>query len=440
MMRMRKAEDRNQELPHGVGFFLFSIFCFLASGLTPAFADESSPQPTFTLTLADGTTSSGTLEQIGENWSVRLGGAVPVQAIGMDAISLRRDKKAICLSPRTEQVILANGDRMPASVRELKSDRLLVHGDFGKDDDITLPLSAVALLWMTTPDGVDHSDRWRRRLLAEKRSRDIVYLRNGDVMEGIVNSIVAAQGADAARSATLQIELAKKDVALPFNKIAVVAFNTELVRSLLPKGFHGRLVLDNGARLTLASATSDGHAIIGKTLFGGLVSISMDRVIALDWLGGCAVYLSDMNPRSYQFRSFMGGVNWPYVKDASVEETDITLGGKQYDKGLGVHTSSRLVYALDPDVRSFEAVVGMDDRIGKEGSAHVQVLLDGKAQKLAWDGKLTGGGKPRILRVPISGAKELALAAEFGDFGDVQGCVDWADARLIRKQKIEDRK
>lgn len=407
----------------------------MLAGLKPAIADDGTTSPTFTLTLADGTTHSGPLDQLGADWSVRLAGAAPVEAAGSDVISLRREKKRNSIASRTEQIILANGDRLPASVRELKGDRVIVHGDLGIKADIALPLSAVALLWMTTPDGVDHPERLRRRLMAEKRSRDIVYLRNGDIIEGVVNSIVVAQGADAARSSTLQIKSAKKDVALPFSKVAVIAFNTSLVRPLRPNGIHGRLVFDNGARLTLASATSDGHILKGKTLYGGEVSCSQDRVIALDWLGGCARYLSDMKPKSYESQSFLGGIDWPYVLDASVEETEIVLGGMHYDKGLGVHTSSRLTFGLDADIRSFEAVVGMDDLYGKEGSAKVQVLLDGKSQKLGWDGKLTGGGKPRIIRVPISGAKELTLVNGFEGFGDVQGCVDWADARLIRKQK-----
>jgi hypothetical protein len=73
--------------------------------------------------------------------------------------------------------------------------------------------------------------------------------------------------------------------------------------------------------------------------------------------------------------------------------------------------------------------------VGKEGSAHVQVLVDGKPQKLAWDGNLTGQSGPRLIRVSVIGAKELTLVADFGDFGDVQGCVDWANARLIKNRK-----
>src|SRR5713226_10534808 len=128
-------------------------------------------------------------------------------------------------------------------------------------------------------------------------------------------------------------------------------------------------------------------------------------------------------------------MDWPYVKDGSAAETDIRLGGRLFDKGLGVHTSSRLTYVLDNDTGWFEALVGMDDLVGKEGSARIQVLLDGKPEDLGWDGILDGPAGPRFIRVPIKGSKELTLVTEFGDFGDVQGCVDWAEDRLITNQK-----
>jgi hypothetical protein len=371
-------------------------------------------------------TVSGTLEQIGENWSVYFGGATPVRATVREVVFLRRDKKAIPISPLREHVILANGDQLPGTVLELTGDQLRIHGHLGNGEDFTIPFSSVSVIWITTPDGIDHPAQWRRRLAVNKRSRDTVYLRNGDQVEGIVNSITGA---------TLQIESAKKDVTVPYSKVGAIAFNSQLVRPLQPNGNHGRLVLDNGLRLTLASATCDSHILKAKTLFGGELTVPVDRILALDWLGGCAVYLSDLKPRSYQFRSFLEGVDWPYVFDASVAETDLRLDGRVFHKGLGLHTSSRLSYDLDPNVIRFEALVGLDEVVGSEGNARILVLLDGKPQKLSWDGVVTGGGDPHSVRVPVSGNREITLVAEVGDFGDVQGCVDWADARLIRNQK-----
>jgi hypothetical protein len=342
-------------------------------------------------------------------------------------ISLRREKASLPGWPRGEQIILANGDRLPATIQELSGDRLLVKADFAKEIDITIPLSAVSVVWLVTPDGVDNALKWQRRLVAARRSRDVVYLRNGDVVEGTLNAIQT-------KFRDLQIQSAKKEVIVPFNKVAVVALNTELVRLPKPKGVHARLVLGSGCRLTLESAQVERGVLRGKAAYGGDVAIALDQVMAIDWLGGCMVYLSDLKPRAYQFHSFLNGVSWPYMPEASVMEGELRLGGQVYDKGLGVHTASRLTYSLDLNYQAFEALVGLDDAVGKEGSARVQVLVDSRPQKLPWDGKLTWPSGPRLIRLPLNQAKELTLVTDFADFGDVQGCVDWANARLIKKQ------
>jgi hypothetical protein len=404
-------------------FFVFSL-AFLVLGFKTSASAEDPPQPTFKLMLADGTVTSGHLTRIDEDWSVRLAGDKEIRAAGLEIVSLRRDKSSLPNLPRTDYVILANGDELVGKVRELSSDRLHLAGDLGQD--FAVPISAASIIWRVVPEGVENPYKWRRRLAAEKRSRDTIYLRNGDIVEGVVNSL---------KEQTLQIESAKKEVSIALEKVAVIAFNTDLVRLQRAKRIHGRLVLDNGSRLTLASIQADQHQITGKTLFGGDVTIPIGRLVALDWLGGCAVYLSDLKPRAYQFESFLGGTDWPYVTDASVMESPIQIGGQRFDKGLGMHTSSRLTYSLDANDRWFEAVVGVDDGLGKNGSARIRVLLDGKPQKLHWDGMLTGPSKPRQLRVSLAGAKELTLVADFGELGDVQGCVDWADARLLRKPK-----
>jgi len=394
-----------------------------------AFAAAENPPPTFTLILSDGTKASGPLEQIDGHWSVHLGGTKPVQASAMQVISLRQDKATLPSLPKSEQIILENGDRLPGSVQELSGETLRVRGNIGTESEFTLPLSAVSFIWVAAPDGVDNPSRWQRRIVLERRSRDRVYLRNGDVIEGIVNSLAGGY---------LKVESAKKEVTIPSSKVAVIAFNSELLRPVQAKGVHGRLVLKNGARLTLASGVSDDRTFTGKTVYGGQVSVSLNQVVTLDWLGGCVTYLSDLKPEKYQFRSYLGGIDWPYINDGSTAETEIRLGGRVFDKGLGMHTSSRLSYAIDKNISSFEALVGMDDSVGKEGSARIQVLLDGKPQDLGWDGKLDGPTGPHFIQVATKGAKELALVTDFGDFGDVQGCVDWAEARLIRK--IETRK
>jgi beta-galactosidase len=125
-------------------------------------------------------------------------------------------------------------------------------------------------------------------------------------------------------------------------------------------------------------------------------------------------------------------VRWPCTLDTSVAGNELRLGGSTYDKGIGMHSQSRLTFELGRDYQWFEATVGLDDETGREGSAVLEVLVDGKPQDLGQAKELSGREKPFPIRIRIAGARQLALGVLFGQHGDVQDHVDWADARLIR--------
>ena len=111
---------------------------------------------------------------------------------------------------------------------------------------------------------------------------------------------------------------------------------------------------------------------------------------------------------------------------------DLRLAGSTYDKGVGLHSHSRLTYAVPPGCRRFDALVGLDDRAGRQGSVRVRVLADGKPLDLGGDRELTADGGPLRVNVDVGGVKELTLEVDFGKGGPVQDHVDWADARFVK--------
>ncbi len=367
------------------------------------------------LDTASGKTLKGPLRELGPGWSLRLGDA---RAEGTDVVALRRDGLALPPGPDGEHVVFANGDRLPGAVGDLDGERL--HFRLGKEA-LSLPLSALAVVWLAAPDGAE-PDRLLRRLATESRTRDRVLLRNGDAVEGVLTGLDAR---------ALRLEVNRKELTVERAKVAVVALNTELSTTLKPKTAYGRLVLRDGTRLSLASATcADGRTLIGDTLFKTGVSFSLEDVVALGIEGGPAVYLSELKVRKFEHNPYLGAA-WPYVLDGSVDRRDLRLGGNTFDRGIGLHTESRLTYDLGGHYRRFEALVGLDDQTGKGGSGRIRVLVDGKPKDLG-DTELAGRSEPVAVRVDVTGAKELTLVAEFGERGGVRGHVNWANARLIK--------
>jgi hypothetical protein len=147
---------------------------------------------------------------------------------------------------------------------------------------------------------------------------------------------------------------------------------------------------------------------------------------------GKAVYLSDLKPDKFEAKPF-GNVEWPPVPDAGVSGRDLRLAGSTYDKGMGLHSESRLTYKLAGGYRRFEALVGLEEQPdGRTGTARIKVLVDGKPRPLDGDEELSAKSKPLAIRLDVQNAKELTLVVEFGKRGDVLGRVNWVDARLVK--------
>jgi hypothetical protein len=382
-------------------------------------------EPTFTVRSVDGASLTGSLREIGDDWTVVLTGQTAARTPGDDLLSLRRIGLPLPPFPTGPQVLFANGDRLAGTVREIVRERVAFTPALGNGPELSLPLSALSVLWLAEPAGEPDAALLRRRLLAGPRSRDAVWLRNGDVIEGTLTGL-DRDG--------LHVDADRKPVVIERNKVAYIALNTELARTLRPKGTHGRLTLADGSRLSLASVKADAQSLTGRTLFGGTVPVPVEQVVALDLRGGTAVYLSDVKPRAYKHVPWSSGLTWPYVADGSVSGQDLHLGGGTYDKGIGMHCGSELTFALGGTYRRFEAVVGLDDQEGQGGIVRLRVLVDGKPRDLGWDKELTARDGPQTVRIDVAGGQELTLVVERGRGGwwDQQGHVNWVDAQLVK--------
>jgi hypothetical protein len=123
------------------------------------------------------------------------------------------------------------------------------------------------------------------------------------------------------------------------------------------------------------------------------------------------------------------GQEWGELrKNTSAEGNRITLAGKTFDRGLGTHARSEIVYDA-AGYRLFEAEVGVDAEKGGAGSVTFEVWLDGK--RVYDSGVMTGHEAAKKLNVPLNHNREMRLVVT--DAGDGINCdhADWANARLL---------
>jgi hypothetical protein len=399
---------------------IFLSLCALLALSGAVWADDVAA-PVFTVQTADGKAVNGRFADIGKTWTVTLDSGV----IEGDAVlSARQVGRPLPPRPVGTQLLLAGGDCIPVNKPILIGERVHFHSPhFANGEDASAPLSSVQVIWFAGT-ARESPERLRRRLVAETRKRDVVLLRNGDVLEGVLTSL---------DEKTIGIEVNKKPVTVEVSRTAAVALSSDLTETPRPKGVYGRVILDpDGARVSLVSPHSTGDgAIIGTTLFGATITASPAEVVALDLFQGQAIYLSDLKPSRYEYIPYLND-RWDYVRDGSAAGLDLLLAGSTYDKGVGLHSHSRLTYAVPKDCRRFEALVGLDDRVGRQGSARIRVLADGKQLDIGADRELTAASEPLSVRADVAGVKELTLEVDFGKGGPVQGRVDWVNARFVK--------
>ena len=383
---------------------------------------DDAPVPVFAVRTADGKTIEGRLRELGPDWSVRLG-EDSAHMDGADVLSVRRISRPLPARSVETQLLLAGGDCVPVDRPILIGERIHFHSPHLADGkDASAPLSSVMVIWFAGT-ATERSERLRRRLAVETRKRDVVLLRNGDVLEGVLTAL---------DEKTIAIEVDKKPVAVDVSRTAAIALSSDLTETPRPKSVYGRVILDaNGARLSLASARcADGATLTGTTLFGAALSVPLTKVAALDLFQGKAVYLSDLKPSRYVYLPYLDD-RWEYARDGSAAGLDLRVAGSTYDKGVGLHSHSRLSYAVPKDCRRFEAMVGLDDRTGRRGSVRIRVLADGKPLNIGGERELSAVGGPLSIGVDLAGVKELTLEVDFGRSGPVGDHVDWVDACFV---------
>ena len=113
----------------------------------------------------------------------------------------------------------------------------------------------------------------------------------------------------------------------------------------------------------------------------------------------------------------------------------ITIGGRRYVDGIGVHAVSEIRIALNDRYDVFKSIIGVDDEVGNLGSVVFEVWLDGKR---AYQSPVMKGPMPGLaIEVPVENANEMRLVVTGAGDGVSSDHADWADARLEGIEQIK---
>ena len=144
-----------------------------------------------------------------------------------------------------------------------------------------------------------------------------------------------------------------------------------------------------------------------------------------------------------QERAYLSDMEWvsatnghgPVEKDNSNGENQagdgraIKLNGVFYEKGLGVHANSQIVYNIGGEYSRFISDIGIDDEITNYGC--VKFLVYGDGQLLYDSGTVNHDAATKTVDISIAGVQQLKLVVDYlGDFNSDH--ADWAGASVVK--------
>ena len=385
--------------------------------------------PVFVVHTASSKAVTGRVEKLDGGWGMTVlpgGGEPQVEVPAGDLVGFRRTDRPLPPWPGGPGLVLTSGDRIGGTVTGGDGRTVRFVPDYSRREkaaDWAVPISSVAAVWVTAPAPRTPVSPADYPWAAGPDRRDVVLLRNGDVVRGTLEALTTGP-------AGVRVKTGSERLPLPLTRIAAVSLDPALARDRRPKGPYARAVLSDGSRITLVEAKSDGVRLSGKTPYGVAIDVPLVDLVGLDILQGKAVYLSELKPRTASVEAY-NGVTWPWTADRSVKGNALRLGDQTFDRGIGTHAKTTLTYDLGGKYRRFEAQVGLDPVTGRRGAVDVRMLVDGKERSTPELTGLTVGGSPRAIVADVVGAKELTLVVDYGPGGDVQDDVNWGDARLI---------
>jgi len=270
--------------------------------------------------------------------------------------------------------------------------------------------------------------QWQRLQQLESDG-DLLVVRRGEVLDyhrGTIRTVGAT---------SVEFETAGRLLPVPREKVfGLVFYNTTAAGGDRP---FCQVDLRDGTVL----AASDLRIADGKlqctTTAGVALQVEFAQVVRLDFRAGRLVYLSDLQPELVEWtpyfptRQHLAAVEAFFrpEMDRGWHGGPLLLAGRQYQKGLALHSRSRLVWHLGGEYRRLLATAGIDDRVRPGGSVQLVIRGDGK---VLLDRKITGSDPPVPVELDVSGVERLAVEVDFADQFDLGDYLDLCEARLIR--------
>jgi hypothetical protein len=306
----------------------------------------------------------------------------------------------------------------------------------------TIQVSSLQAIVLKAPVSISGQDRLLQRIQEHVGEEDVLLLHGGDILRGgLLGTSVMGETLPVIR---MRIAGRTDVLKVPVSRVRAVAFRQLPAADQVNSTDRWIVGFRDGSRLSVSSLKQQGTSIrcqLDEDLVLARMPAGGDRpwgdVVYVRPLRESTAYLSDLEPLGYKHVPFLGN-SWPYRLDRNVTGGRLACGGAIYEKGIGMHSTSRLAFDVPPEAESFDAEIALDDAAGRRGSVffvvYCQQQVEGEPAgdwEMVYQSEMVRGGEPpRLLSVPLDGARRLALVVQHADRGDVRDHANWLHARV----------
>ena len=346
-----------------------------------------------------------------------------------DGLSYTAENGKLAQCPTRQMTLLAN-DRppIPPSPADASWQLLLKNGDLIQGEPVALheqllqfktseletidvPLKLIAALQAKAAKNLP--------ALPKAAERDSVRFKSGDTLDGLFVSLADAQ-------IKMQSDLGESTI--PLENVDRLSLGGTLLPRILPP-LSVRITFSSGSVLTTKNFTWTIAQITLKDYADQDRKCSPEQIASIQVLGGRVVWLTELDPSKEETSSFLG-TQFPVQINRNVLGGPLKIARTSFDRGLGVHTASRLTYDLDGSFNTFSLRAGLDDSALPHGQANLAILLDAKT---LWSiTAMKAGQLSEPLLLPLTDGHKLELLATSPEKLDVLGRVNWVNPALIR--------
>jgi len=386
------------------------------------------------VSMLDGQAHSGTLVAISSTDVEISESSASVRLPIDDVMVIELPATAATTSEETQMLFFTDGSQVHgASIARTAKSLTAQTALFGAVDASVEAIHAVRL----QAENPSFTQQWNTFLKRDAEKDNLVVAkRDGsglDFLAGIVSNVTATQ---------VEFLLDGETIPVPAERVYGIVF-ARTKKAVTPATI--QLTSAVGDVLSAKSITLEGDQFKAETAWGQTVFIALTSLQKIDLSSGRIQFLSDMPALAERFDGvdpkgslFTGLIDADQQKllfgpqrNTTIErQSRLRLRGREFTKGLCIHSKTEMQWDLEKKFSAMECLVGIDDEVAFNGSHAVALKITGDGNIL-FEKLIATTDDPLPLRLSLEGVSILTVLVDFGDGSSVCDWLDLADAKLV---------